>query len=194
MGQQTNAEWWGSRIPWVSGNPKPEDDSTPAPLGNYMAGGSAQLTPASVKVMGAQFAPDGSHNWRKPGDLPVEVIGLYRDTPADYSAEALTDLDRKGGNLINKLGMYPTLCSTQERTMRQMGPQLQYASENRYRFPTQYPWVRQTLTEGVVANYRDGTPRLPRIRGLPYQTGNEEHCQYIAKKLWKDVYAENLFV
>ena len=74
-----------------------------------------------------------------------------------------------------------------------MDPQFTYAKRHSAVIPDQYPWIQKTLTKGVSAEYSGGIPRILRIRGLPYQASNDEHCQYIAQKLCKDVCAGNLF-
>ena len=133
-----DANWWGSWNPWVFGNPQREENTDDSPATHYGHRGSDQLSPESVSVLGTQNMPNCNHDWRKSCQLPSEVVRLYRNTPGDYSAEALVQFPNKGDQLVSELGLHPALCSLQEAVLRQMDPQLEYVNQQCDISPDQY--------------------------------------------------------
>ena len=182
---QNDVNWWGIWGPWVFSNPQPTEHKGVMPTRKYVHRGSDQLSHESMSVLGTRIMPSCDHAWRQMGHIPHVDVQLYQWVPQEYSPDALTQLAVKGDMMVKKLGMYPALCSIQESVARRMNHQLELPRQQCDTIPDQYPWIEQTSTKCASAEYKGGIPCVPRTRCLPYQTGNAEHCQYIARNYGK---------
>ena len=141
------------------------------------------------------FAPAFGRWWRNNNEIHLLAQSYFQDIPEFFTDDDLSTLGRKCVELVfSPNGLYPTLCALQERALRQMAPQLEFADRFKEIIPGQYPWILHTFSVGVVAKYTCGVPVSPRTRGLPYQQNDEAHCLTIGGKLWKDIRAERTFV
>ena len=137
LADQMEVNWWESWNPWVFGN-VPQEENRDEPLDRrYTQRAPGKLSPAAAAVSGTQCMQNCDHVWRKTCDIPPEAAQLYNGTPEEYSPDALVQLALKGGNLVKKFGMYPTLCSIQENVLRKMDSQLEYAKQQYEIIPDQ---------------------------------------------------------
>ena len=192
-------DWWNNWNPWLYQAPS-NMVKQQMPYCNVGTNppdyqGLGRLSPNGKRDLGVDFMPSSDHWWRIEGDIPPPALTYFSDLPEVFQPECLGELAKRGDQLVVTLkGLYPALCSLQEIALRQLAPQLSFASQYKHLIPDQFPWIFHTLTVGVVATYTVGVPTYPRTRGLPYQSNDDQHCLKIGEKFWKDILNGRMFV